>query len=1685
MEPYNLRLQQLTFNEDQLQDGSLDSFSNVIHYDSALLDQTTGKKQSTTEVENSIQFAWLNPKQAHKSQKLFLPTPFQEVQTTLSSKESFLPSPFQDQHPQQDLQAGQNIDQVAEKKTDDFATEINQLIKDVYSEVEVPFNPLQEQKTIPDWIFLQQSLHQDRNSSREVEHFIAQPSRVKVTHVYNQTVWSQVPATASYDTPHISKPQVKLSASDIVVKGTDINTLQQISSNTTAARQYHRPSRMADKGTDAGNGNPSEPFESVAEALHLQQSVIGNSGNITPVSADVVAQIVAEAERKIKLGQAVTPTPLDAHIQKSPSFGTSTTAGAATDQPDQPSFSLPPAPRLPDAATTRELIRIHSLDITRSSGGTAREQEPTSLPQQPPGLPSPHTNSAGRETNPQSGDISLPNRVPISHVPNEQKTHIPQTTASAQNTRPVPTQGMENVPDDNQSVASFNSELESLTENATDSFLQSLPPLRHVNLSDIMPEPKVQDMQHSPPVKETSFRPLNVKVDAVQSDVMQQSPAFQTFVTDSGVFSPESVGVVSPASNTLPQNKTRFVIPKPGPLFQSTPRKAINIREHLQKPVHSSNTETSSQIEEVRREKAKLEGQLEMLSIEAQATLQERAELQAQVASLKLKLMSQKTQRNDAENDVLKADLESLKQLRISLEQSVSDLQRQLEERSEEGRNLQEDLNQSQEQCDKLNLRMTEIRDELRTKEVTIQALKNKVAELYVEVQTSMHTKMEADNEARSAKSELVSLQSTKDWYQQQLEIASKARSELQKELTMLQAQAVSQSSIIDRLKSENTKLRQQFTDIQNKALKEKELLAKHLETIESDMMDREAAFQEIQRERSFLEDTFNTKIQTAEDEKNRISLLMQMTNDLENQLDKAHSDLKKKQNQIIQLETENIELMKKLSLSQETVTEKETMVEDLKHNLIELDARLKAFQNSMVNKDTEILQLKEEKAKTEIALNAALLEKSSVDKVLDGLKSDMGKVESSFKLMRQELNTKSLEVTKIRSDGKSSEEQVEKLKTELENERRSYELTKSEFENKSEHINELQGQKVKLESEVLVLREKLSSMEVSHEEAMREKQILDTELGATREKLEEVNQKLRSENEVEQERLQKSSVDDSEFKKVQDECVQLREKVEEMSKDGKKDLMKQKAKSAKLSQDLNAVKTELMERQKTFDENIELLSAKLREVATEKEKLETELTMVHRKYEFSMLEQKDQIGAELQKLASELHQVRLDKHTLESQFAELQHARDSDLNQYHQQLSALEEDLRLALESQRETAVTEETNTELLLKLEKEKGRLAGLMQSNATLKQHVAQLEEALASRESTLVEMQAQWTQNMREKELESHESLKRVQALEESLQKEKDGQREIRKQIGLKITDNKKLKRLNDALKQDQDQLKQDVSLREQEISMLQTELETSKEEVIARQAEITSLETENKSVQRELERVQQQLYDNLAREPVIQEQIKSLEWQLELKSKELEAVQTQAKHSEDRLLAETESIRHLLHEKTSEIENLKIDIATMKHDKQVQQAKVSELRSALKSSIQYHKLIQKMSKLQSVSGSGDAGTTELPPLPFDIADMDKLLQETTVRALESKPLDNLQNCLLNLRSEISGLQAQMDVHNSTIETSTNTWSTIEQQVAELTHAVQTISNTTMNTSTTASLAAAAVDMVDKSMGIIDV
>lgn len=61
-----------------------------------------------------------------------------------------------------------------------------------------------------------------------------------------------------------------------------------------------------------------------------------------------------------------------------------------------------------------------------------------------------------------------------------------------------------------------------------------------------------------------------------------------------------------------------------------------------------------------------------------------------------------------------------------------------------------------------------------------------------------------------------------------------------------------------------------------------------------------------------------------------------------------------------------------------------------------------------------------------------------------------------------------------------------------------------------------------------------------------------------------------------------------------------------------------------------------------------------------------------------------------------------------------MQRLRDSDLQQYQQQVAAFEQELSQALEERNEAGLLGEQNQNLALELEKEKGRLAGTFSSH-----------------------------------------------------------------------------------------------------------------------------------------------------------------------------------------------------------------------------------------------------------------------------------------------------------------------------------------------------------------------------------
>lgn len=780
---------------------------------------------------------------------------------------------------------------------------------------------------------------------------------------------------------------------------------------------------------------------------------------------------------------------------------------------------------------------------------------------------------------------------------------------------------------DTASVAST----DSFSQSDMDKFLSTLPPSKTIDISEVIPKTSSNYSGFMTAKRDTSYKPILdqfIPFRSIESErpVVERQANSLPQMADSGIsvdFENSKPQMLSPERSSTPKS----YLPAGTRASQAT-----NI--HISSKATSDMQFNSAQkLNETLREKAKLEGQLEMLTYEAKNSLTERSELQSQIATLKQKLKSQRDQANDAEKVELKSEVEKMQRNRSVLEKSLVSAQKILEEKLAEVKAIEADLQLTQEENTKLQIRLKEIRDDTRTKDMTIQALKNKIAELYVEVQTQMQAKIDSDNEHRAAKTDMSSLISAKQWYQQQLRLANDSKLQLQQELTTLQGQALSQGEIIERMKTESNKLRHQMKEIQQKALRDKEQLARQLERIEKDMMDREVAFQEVQRERTLLEGTFDSKLQSVEDERERYQSLVRITNDLESRLDKAHGDLKKKQSQIILLENEQIELNKQLALSQEMVIEKDQVVEELQQKLLSVEAELKQFQKRVSQMDSEIWKLKEEKAATEISLQSAMEEKKCVDSALDDLKRNMGKVEKTFKQMKQDLTSKSSECNQALQEKSELQDRLEKCVTEFEKEKREMLITGVQSDEKQQIIDELQQAKVKLESEVKCLQNEIAVLGSANSSTVKENQELQQQLMELKSRLNEVETKL-SEAKVQVQEVHQQTAavqqetDDSELR---EENENLKVKISSMEKQHQKDLMKQKARATKLSSDVKVLQGELTERQTTFDSNVELLTNKIREISDEKTRLETELDSAQRKFEVGVVEQQDQMKTMLQ----------------------------------------------------------------------------------------------------------------------------------------------------------------------------------------------------------------------------------------------------------------------------------------------------------------------------------------------------------------------------------------------------------------------------------------------------------------------
>ncbi|CAD5111826.1 DgyrCDS1096 [Dimorphilus gyrociliatus] len=235
-----------------------------------------------------------------------------------------------------------------------------------------------------------------------------------------------------------------------------------------------------------------------------------------------------------------------------------------------------------------------------------------------------------------------------------------------------------------------------------------------------------------------------------------------------------------------------------------------------------------------------------------------------------------------------------------------------------------------------LYCKLERTRDTLVEKESIIEGLKNKLASVYVDYESAMQRSSVSEQEIKTLKSEMETVIEAKKWLQKQLDSATASRANLQSKLTSAQAKSIESASAIERMRAEKERANQALVTAQQQALREKQLLALHLETIEADIVQKEVELTQAKLERSVsLKDKFESV---------HSSLYIDMQQELEN----LRTSLKVSVEQLEQEQILKAEFAHRLALAHEMTVERDRRITRLNDTLVDNEKLQRDMQEQM-----------------------------------------------------------------------------------------------------------------------------------------------------------------------------------------------------------------------------------------------------------------------------------------------------------------------------------------------------------------------------------------------------------------------------------------------------------------------------------------------------------------------------------------------------------------------------------------------------------------------------------------------------------------------------------------------------------------------------------------------------------------
>uniref|UniRef100_A0A8C9YL16 Golgin A3 n=1 Tax=Sander lucioperca TaxID=283035 RepID=A0A8C9YL16_SANLU len=1055
---------------------------------------------------------------------------------------------------------------------------------------------------------------------------------------------------------------------------------------------------------------------------------------------------------------------------------------------------------------------------------------------------------------------------------------------------------------------------------------------------------------------------------------------------------------------------------------------------------------------QVLKEKMRLEGQLESLSSEANQALKEKTELQAQLATVNAQLQAktEEAQLSQVKQSTLTTEVGTLRQNCSQLEKAMVDLQGSLESKNASLTSLSNDLKVAEDQYNRLMGKVEEMQSTVTLRDNTVQELRQQMGGLQSQLQQVQLERSTLQSRMKTSQAEIDSLQQLRQWYQQQLAVAQEARVRLQSEMANMQAGQMTQIGVLEHLKLENVTLSHQLTETQHRSIKDKERIAVQLQSIEVDMLTQEAAYKQIQDAKNMVEDDLQHKLEEFEDERERLIKLANTASALERELEQvAKLTLSQKDVQLQSLQKEHLELMRQLTTTQENLHTKEQSINQLEARYLELEAQLAELQTESNGKDDNIQYLQNEKIVLEVALQAARADKSQLDGDAERLGEDVLVASDILDQLRQEVQVKANQIETLQQENSSLKKQAQKLKEQFHQQKVMVEAYRRDASSKDQLISELKSTKKRLLVEVKDLKQELLGVQGEKQKAELEQARLQKEVVRVQEQMNNMEahlQAIQTERDQLETQVQSLQFDHSQLAAVTEENEGLRKQVEQMEGEAKKAISEQKVRVKRLGTDLTSAQKEMKAKHKAYENAVGILSRRLQEALADKETAEAEYLSFH--CELSLIIAPEKIKA----LQAELQAVSNSKTMLERELQEVITLTSTELEDYQEKVMELEDELQESRCFKKRIRKLEDANKKLALELEHEKGKLAGLAQSHNTLREHSNILESALAKREADLVQLNLQVQAVLKRKEEEDQQMKQVVQTLQLALEKEKTKVNDLKEQVAAAKAEAAHSKRHYRAAMLELSEIKKDLQAKEDLVKAMQTESHKLQYDEQHAQ-EVSRFQEELAEAHSQLLILQKQLDEELAKQPLTNQEVEDLKWEVEQRQREIEAQKQQLEMMEQCQHRELDNLQRALQNIKVELESVQDELSGTRKDKFMLQAKVCELRNSMKTVLLQNQQLKqdfKQSRLRKLKSEGNPSNpvtpVKIPDCPVPASLLDELLKPST--SVNKEPLNNLHNCLRQLKYEMDSLQRQMEEHTVTVHESMSSWTNTEEGLAQL-------------------------------------